>query len=624
MSSAYQEAALESTFQKIARIIARRYGITVSIRGSSAFVDLQTCSIVLPSMAQDQNLELDCMDGFLDHECAHILFTSVDVEKEAKKFGAALYGFWNGCEDVWIEREMGAKFLGCHQNMERLNAWLYRTYEDRWTEVDPLGRLYYALERCYRGEHEKERYVSDPFIGGIIMLLQEEIERARVCSSSHEAWAIAQSIYEKIKDLAVGQRKGHGDDGRSDGSDDLDGSFGDAGGGDSQSSSTFQGGDKDHQELREEGGDNSEKEGEEGLIEGQRQARSFLRLESSGNLAKPLDVESLVNESLEGFFDLETDNGPDHYVVFSEEFDYDTTYDEEYRVSVTDDYRRIKAEVEKYVGNLANVLELILTTEAEDRWVGGSRKGKKFDQRRLAYWAEGADDDRIFRYMEEGIRHDTAISMLWDCSGSMSSSSVSGTKAELARIAAVACHEALIKCKSIAHEVLGFNTGGGTNPKLSALVANAKTSRVDLSRYSRLEELDARMVFVPFGSSDGRALVAINGSHANRDGECVLWAARRLARRSEKRKILLVGSDGHPQGARYHKTERSYLREVVRRVMATGIEVYGLGIMDNAVASYYPNYEVIHAVNDLPKAVMALLVRSLPAQRGSYEGIARI
>lgn len=673
MTTTYQEAALENTFQKIARIIARRYGVTVTIRGGRAYVDMRTMNIVLPSIANGQDVKIEHLDGFLDHECAHVKFTKPEVF-DTTKGNPTLHALWNGCEDVWIERHMGREFYGCHQNLERLNDWLYEQCEARWEMTDPLGRLHYALERCYRGDHDKEKYASDPTMGGIIMQLQEEIERGRVCSTSKEALSIAQSIFEKIKQLANDQdpsgggirgekgeddgsdssdSRGAGDSSDSDDSGDSDsgssgsqgdeeGDGGDSGASDDQSadgdeSGKGQGGGRDSgSDQDQQGGQGqqghpdseSEQQRKAKLKEGQQQAKDFMTQESSGGFGKPLDVEGLVNEMLEKFYDWSTRNDPDRYIVFSEEYDYDTTYDQDERASLAKEYKRIQSEVHKYVGNLASVLELTLMAESEDRWVGGARKGKKFDQRRLAYWAEGSDDDRIFRYLEEGIRHDTAITMLWDCSGSMGSSSQPRNKAALARIAAVAFHEALKRCKFIKHEVLGFNTGGYDSDELDALIRQAERNGDDLSRYSRLEERDARMVFVPFGSDDGRPIAAISGGAANRDGECVLWAARRLAQRPEKRKILIVGSDGHPQGARYHRTERDYLREVVRQVMSAGLEVYGLGIMDEAVKSYYPNYEVIHDAKDLPRAVMTLLASSLPAQnrkgRTNANGVARI
>lgn len=632
-----QEAALESTFQRIARIIAQRYGVTVRIEGARAYVDLRSDAIVLPSLAADESLDEDVLDGFLDHETAHVIHTD---RKVCERFigKESLHALWNNVEDVWIEKAHGREYIGCRQNMERLNVKLYARIEGKWETLDALGRLYYALERCYRGDHEPATYAADPLIGAMLGQLGAEIERGRVCADSREAASIAQAVYDKIRDLAEpeaqpnqGGSDADGDDGMDSGG--ADGSGSDDGDGagqqDCQGSSAPSEGAPDSSGKGQKAATDSGCEGDatdeqskgvagsaeakERLKEAQRQAKAFLEAEQSGAFQKPLDVEGLVNEMLTEFTDWSTDRDPERYVVFTEAYDTETTYDHGERLALTDAYAKLKDEVHRYVGNLASVLEMTLNAEAESRWVGGARRGKHFDRRRLAHWAEGSDDDRIYRYLEEGQRHDTAVSMLWDCSGSMGSSQSMRNKAALARIAAIACHEALKRCK-IAHEVLGFNTGGGYSEEIERLASEAERRGDDLARYSRVSELDNRMVFVPFGGQDGRALVEITGGSANRDGECVLWAARRLAHRPEKRKILIVGSDGHPQGGRYHRTERSFLREVVSRVISTGIEVYALGIMDAAVKAYYPRWQVIHNMQDLPRAVLTQLAQSLPAQ----------
>ena len=78
--------------------------------------------------------------------------------------------------------------------------------------------------------------------------------------------------------------------------------------------------------------------------------------------------------------------------------------------------------------------------------------------------------------------------------------------------------------------------------------------------------------------------------------------------------MLIVGSDGRPEGARYHTTEKNYLREVVQRVMSCGIEVFGLGIMDGSVEEFYPHWAVVKKAEELPRAVMAQLIQHLTVQ----------
>jgi len=259
---------------------------------------------------------------------------------------------------------------------------------------------------------------------------------------------------------------------------------------------------------------------------------------------------------------------------------------------------------------MANRLALALTAETEAYWTGGARRGRKWDKRQLPQWYLGGEDERLWKKLEQGEQWDTAVSLLWDCSGSMGRNGSHKSKSYLARLAAIAFHEALVRA-GITHEVLGFNTGGRPSAELNKKVAELRSDGVSLNHYSRLDEIDARMVFVPFGSTDGRALCEIDGSHANRDGECVLWAARRLAARPEKRKILIVGSDGQPSGARWDYTEKKYLQTVVRDIITSGIEVLAIGVMNPSVEKYYPNWVLINKATDIPTVVLEQLSQQL-------------
>jgi cobaltochelatase CobT len=90
--------------------------------------------------------------------------------------------------------------------------------------------------------------------------------------------------------------------------------------------------------------------------------------------------------------------------------------------------------------------------------------------------------------------------------------------------------------------------------------------------------------------------MSIQGHGSNVDGESVAWAARRLAARPEKRKILVVISDGRPAtmaaGKSFHETWRilqDHLRYVVKSITSSGIEVIGIGAGTAEPAAYYNN-----------------------------------
>lgn len=631
------EAALENKFEKIARIIARRYGIIVRLRGGTAYVDLEAepPAINLPSLNLGETIVgmriLPWMlDGFIDHEVAHVKFTTPSVVKTAVADGSVIKDLWNVIEDMMIERLMAAEYIGCGHNLDRLRVFMFEKYDREWDTIDPLGKLAYVIQKVMWNKAEPAEFYSLPMIGPLAMLIEDEMLAGRTTTSSIECLELARAIYKKLGDEASkmepkpGKGKGTGDEegeaglasgeasGESEGSDSAAGPETEDSDGDKQASSTG---------VKEEGDEETEADGEKDVTKTPdadsvtEAAKDFKKAERDG-FEEPMNVESMVNDHIEEIFKEETDKDPDRYVVFSEEWDEPKTFSLEERRKFGPMYERLKGEVNSYIGTMSSTLEMALITDMERRLAPADRRGRKFDRRRLTRWMEDCGDDRIYKRYETGEFIDTAVSLLWDGSGSMGSNTNAKNKSALARIAAIAFHEAL-KRVNIPHEVLGFDSGGGTPAGLRDAVRDAEARGENLDRYSRTDDIDNLYVFKGFDDDDPRAICDIDGRAANRDGEAVLWAARRLAMRPEPRKVLIVGSDGMPSGARYYKTEKDYLREVVLRAIDAGIEVYAIGIMTEHVKDYYPEWLAIHKAADLPKAVMTQLGRALLTRKGA-------
>lgn len=629
-----QEALLESSAKKIARIITREYGIDVCVGGAQAYIDLQKRVIHLPDLTKEQLAFLgEAFDGFLDHESAHALFTDATAIGKVKS-GSVQHTIWNCIEDYYVEKRMSQTYIGAGQNISLLNNLVDKDLEKKWNTLDGINRLLIALAWIWRDQKRVDDYVKDPQIGSLLPALQEEITEGFTVNSTAQCIALSARILDKIKDLSEQQKNTENSKG---GKEDTENS--DRGNDSNKAPASVENTDpsqnsqdQDNEETEgdteptEANNDDSGDSGDSGDSEdadtkhtksdsteeeGKDQALAIQEAIDSGDIRpSPLDKENWINGNLSKVQDRTKANDPEEYIVFSEQFDYDTEYPIEYRQKHTDLYNRLRGEVSDYIGNMATTLESALAAQAEARWVGGYRRGRKWDQRKLLAWYQGSEDDRICKRLEQGETFDTAVLLLWDCSGSMGCSDAKTSKSYLARLAAIALHEALTRT-SVVHAVYGFNTGGKTSAELSNQVRAAKDAGHDLSNYSRLDETDQRMIFVPFGSTDGRAICAIDGRAANRDGECVLWAARHLAARPEKRKILIVGSDGQPSGARFGYTEKKYLQTVVRQVIDAGIELLAVGIMDSSVKKYYPDWVVIERATDLPAVLVSELSKKL-------------
>jgi cobalamin biosynthesis protein CobT len=94
------------------------------------------------------------------------------------------------------------------------------------------------------------------------------------------------------------------------------------------------------------------------------------------------------------------------------------------------------------------------------------------------------------------------------------------------------------------------------------------------------------------------------GMGANVDGESLEYAAMRIAKRREKRKVILVLSDGQPSGG---ANVAPHLKMTVENLTKVGIETIGIGIMDSAVKRFYPKSCVLQRIEDLPVQIMTEL-----------------
>jgi len=101
----------------------------------------------------------------------------------------------------------------------------------------------------------------------------------------------------------------------------------------------------------------------------------------------------------------------------------------------------------------------------------------------------------------------------------------------------------------------------------------------------------------------------------NVDGESIEYAGRMLWAQPGARKLMIVLSDGCPSARGDYREQAVHLRRVVKRLEASGVEVFGLGIMDESVKRFYKNAVVIKHMDEVLTTVMGVLEAML--MRGS-------
>ena len=92
----------------------------------------------------------------------------------------------------------------------------------------------------------------------------------------------------------------------------------------------------------------------------------------------------------------------------------------------------------------------------------------------------------------------------------------------------------------------------------------------------------------------------------NADGDNILVAWSRLMQQKQKRKVMIILSDGSPAG--YRGDVYGFTRDIVKRLEARGdCDIIGIGIKDDNVKGIYKTNKVIENITELPKALIETL-----------------
>ena len=105
----------------MASMLGNRLGVNVNIGNTqNACTDGKT--IYLPPLPAEADERLYCLvNGFIDHESAHIRFTDFQVLDKANMSPLEKH-IWNSIEDWRIEHELVKRYPGCREHFD----WLLR------------------------------------------------------------------------------------------------------------------------------------------------------------------------------------------------------------------------------------------------------------------------------------------------------------------------------------------------------------------------------------------------------------------------------------------------------------------------------------------------------------------
>lgn len=233
---------------------------------------------------------------------------------------------------------------------------------------------------------------------------------------------------------------------------------------------------------------------------------------------------------------------------------------------------------------LASQVKRLLISMKQQRWEHGHKRGH-ISGKNLWKARGPVYQDDVFKRRTSMIELDTAVTILTDNSGSMS-----GEKFAHAARAGLMLNEAMSKV-GIPVELLSFSEDG--RGPVNLIVKGFNEIGVHQDELTR------------------RYAMCSSWMIQNSDGESIQWAANRLAKRKEKRRVLIVLSDGSPASGNHsggYMGAYHYTKAVVEKIEDNSpLEIYGIGIKDENVSRIYKEYKVIHESSELENMLLDLV-----------------
>ena len=258
------------------------------------------------------------------------------------------------------------------------------------------------------------------------------------------------------------------------------------------------------------------------------------------------------------------------------------------------------------ISKLAHRLQRFLMAQQNRSWEFNKEEGM-LDSARLHKIITDPLTALTYKVEKDTEFRDTSVSILVDSSGSMR-----GRSMTVAAICADIISTTLERC-NVKTEVLGFTTKqwkGGESRKL--WMEDGKPENP--GRLNDIRHIIFKSADTPWrrGQKNFGLMLREGLLKENVDGEALIWAHDRLARRTEQRKILMVISDGAPVDDSTLSTNPTnfldlHLRQVIHSIETkSDINLIAIGI-GHDVTRYYKNAVTIHRAEELGGAMLEQL-----------------
>ncbi|MCE3233130.1 MAG: cobaltochelatase subunit CobT, partial [Rickettsiaceae bacterium] len=301
---------------------------------------------------------------------------------------------------------------------------------------------------------------------------------------------------------------------------------------------------------------------------------------------------------------------PRPYKIYTKEFDQivaaEDLYDNEELISLRNQLDRKLEQLKNINRKAANQFLRKLLSEQSKSWNFNLEDGI-LDGRKLPTLIADPNYLEYCKTEKESENSNTIVSLLLDNSGSMR-----GRPITVAAMSAEILAKTLEAC-GLKVEILGFTTvewkGGNSRKKWQEAGGVNNPGRLNDLRHIIYKSADT-----PWRKARKNLGVMLKEGilKENIDGEAIIWACRRLSVRPEKRRILMVISDGAPvDDSTISSNSVSYLDSHLRQVIKSiekksDIELVAIGI-GHDVNRYYTHAVTIKEVDELEGAIFQQL-----------------
>ncbi|SHJ71501.1 VWA domain-containing protein [Pseudomonas luteola] len=582
MTASASSKASQSIFAALPIVAAaygEKFGVKVIVGGQQAMTDGQT--IVVPNVQGDRFG--DALWGYLAHEAAHVRMTDFEVGRDEIARSDFLRTMLNTFEDCRIEREMIKLYPGTARTLNAVAAYMVDQghYQIPTRDTHPAGILeaycLYFLQCKVVGQHAIEdtlvatTAVYEQVIPkGVQVRLAVLLGRAGQLKSTADALVLSREVLRMVEEEAQKEQDAQQPAPQSQPS--------------LQDSTQPQAGSGQAGGQGSAGGDAGNAQGTgsgSSSAQGPDQGAPTGSASSTGD-----DADASSPGVMQQILDARAD---DHLKDKTEALRADLNSGADQTAPVVNvptalEVMNDQASGQMLIGQVAAASSRIqsqlmgLVQASQRNGYTPGRHGRHLDTNRLHRLVSG--DTRIFRRSAERKHPDTAVHLLVDMSSSMDKLMPSGEHVyEVARDAAMAL-------------ALGLEKINGVNPAVTFFCKNSRQPVWSVVKHGQKVSRNAgRFSFSP----DGRTPMT----------EAIWYSAFELSKTRERRKMVLVVTDGEPNNV-------GSCQHVVQLCQRSGIEMIGIGVGKGAkVASLFASSIQIESVNDLKHTLFQLMSDAL-------------